>query len=91
MNKIRLESINPKPTGKKETLEIGVHTPSIIAWAKSGFTRTKDSKLAYSLAEAFGVKPIVMIALLTGEVDYTVEDDAVVFNWPDDPKEVSDE
>ena len=91
MTKVVLHSVPSEVIEKgdgKSILTMGMHTPNIIAWAKSKFTCTKDSDFAYDLAKAFGVKPIVMIALLTGEVDYTVEGDTVVFEWPDE--EVSD-
>jgi hypothetical protein len=44
------------------------------------------------IAESFSLKREVALALLTGEVDYKVDGDDVVFDWPgDDPivKEVS--
>ena len=87
MTKVVLHSVPSEEVKKSDgtsMLTMGMHTPSIIAWAKGGFTCTKDSKMAYHFAKAFRVKPIVMIALLSGEVDYTVEGDTVVFEWPDE-------
>lgn len=80
---LRLQSMRPAPDreGKYGKLFVGLgcHTPGLIAWAKAG---GPQPKLIRGLAEAFGVKREVILALLTGEVDYTVEDDEVVFNWP---------
>jgi hypothetical protein len=72
-----------KKDGKK-FMAMGVHTPGLIRWAKAGFDPRKP-KIAFDLADAFGVRNEVMVALLTGEVDFTVEQGEVVFQWPDDP------
>lgn len=83
---IRLESVKPDQTENNGFVEVGVYTPGIIRWAKEGFN-PKETALARALAKAFNIDSGVMIALLSGEVDYTVEDDAVVFKWPCDPQE----
>lgn len=84
---LRLQSLRPAPDREGEDgklyVGIGCHTPGLIAWAKASGPKPK---LVKGLAESFGLKTEVMLALLTGEIDYTVEDDEVVFNWPgDDP------
>jgi hypothetical protein len=71
---------------------MAIHTPGLIGWAKSGFTGKRNDPIVRIIAESFSLKREVALALLTGEVDYKVDGDDVVFDWPgDDPivKEVS--
>ena len=85
MTQIRLQSLKgEKRTGEdgKVYVPIGVHTPGLIAWAKSGFTGRKGDPIVGIIAESFSLKKEVALALLTGEVDYRVDGDDVVFQWP---------
>ena len=87
MTTIRLQSLK----GERRTLEngrgfipMGIHTPGLIAWAKAGFSGKKGDPLVKIIAESFGLKREVALAILTGEVDYKVDGDDVVFQWPGD-------
>jgi hypothetical protein len=87
MHTVRLQSVKSEEKTKADGsvfIAMGVHTPGLIRWAKAGFDPRKPS-LAHDMAASFGLKPEVMVALFTGEVEYTVEGDEVVFQWPDDP------
>ena len=92
MTTVRLQSIKSeerKGEGGKSFLTMCVFTPGLIRWAKAGFAPSNPA-LAHDLAASFGLKPEVMVALLTGEVDYQVEGDDVVFNWPGDNPNVEE-
>lgn len=87
MHTVRLQSAPSKVIEKddgKQFMTMGVYAPGLIRWAKAGFN-PREPKLAFDLADAFHIKREVMVALLSGEVDYTVEGEDVVFGWPDDP------
>ena len=95
MTTIRLQSLK----GERRTLEdgrgfipMGIHTPGLIAWAKAGFSGKKGDPLVKIIAQSFSLKREVALAILTGEVDYKVDGDDVVFDWPgDDPIVKEDE
>jgi hypothetical protein len=90
MATIRLQSL--KGEKREGFTPMGVHTPGLIGWAVAGFTGKRNDPLVRIIAESFSLKREVALALLTGEVEYTVDGDDVVFQWPgDDPivKEVS--
>ncbi len=88
MHTVRLQSRSggePMETADgRKFVPMGVHTPGLIRWAKAGFD-SRNPSLAFDLADAYGLRREVMVALLTGEVDFSVEGDEVVFGWPDDP------
>ena len=77
MTTVRLQSLNAG-SGK-----MSINTPGLIRWAQDGWDG-KNVELVAALAESFGVKQAVMLSLLTGEVDFTVEGEDVVFDWPED-------
>lgn len=84
MTELRLQSL-PAHEGAGDDgrlfVGMGVHTPGLIAWAKASRS-CRNPRLVQGLAQSFGLKPEVILALLTGEVEYRVEGDEVVFNWP---------
>lgn len=82
MTTIRLQSL--KGEKREGFIPMGIHTPGLIAWAKAGFSGKKGDPLVKIIAESFGLKREVALAILTGEVDYKVDGDDVVFNWPGD-------
>lgn len=87
--KVRLQSRKSEDTPTGFTM--GVHAPGLIEWAKSVFIcgqRKKSSRaLVGMIADGFKIKSEVALAILTGEVEYAVDGDDVVFDWPDDPTE----
>jgi hypothetical protein len=87
MNKVRLQSVKGevREVDGKMFVPMGIHTPGLIRWAKAGFTGKKNDRAVSIIAESFGLKRSVVFALLSGEVDYEVDGDDVVFQWPDDP------
>jgi hypothetical protein len=90
MATIRLQSL--KGEKREGVTPMGIHTPGLIGWAKSRFNGKGSDPVVRIIAESFSLKREVALALLTGEVDYKVDGDDVVFDWPgDDPivKEVS--
>ena len=85
---VRLKSTKSEEVERdgKHFLTMGISAPGVIGWAKAGYPGgEKGRRLAIAIAESFGLKQAVAVALLTGEVDYTVDGDDVVFQWPDDP------
>jgi len=87
---IRLQSLKGEP--REGFVPMGIHTPGLIRWAVAGFDGKRNNPIVKVIAESFGLKREVALAILTGEVDYRVDGDDVVFDWPgDDPivKEVS--
>jgi hypothetical protein len=92
MPTIRLQSLKGEP--REGFVPMGIHAPGLIHWAKAGFTGKKGDPIVRVIAESFSLKREVALALLSGEVDFRVEGDEVVFDWPgDEPlvKEVSDD
>jgi len=95
MATIRLQSLKGESRtdeAGKMFIPMGIHTPGLIGWAKSRFIGKGSDPVVRIIAESFSLKREVALALLTGEVEYTVDGDDVVFQWPgDDPivKEVS--
>jgi hypothetical protein len=88
---IRLQSLKPKP--RNGTVPMSIHTPGLIAWAKAGYgaaDKKNDLSLVTTIAESFGLKREVVLAILTGEIESRIEGDDVVIEWPgDDPLEVA--
>jgi hypothetical protein len=83
MNQIRLKSSTNESS--EGFVPMGIHTPGVIAWAKSVFDWPGDPVVGI-IAECFALKREVALALLAGEVEYRVEGEDVVFDWPgDDP------
>jgi hypothetical protein len=82
MNQIRLKSSTNESS--EGFVPMGIHTPGVIAWAKAGFTGGPGDPMVGIIAECFALKREVALALLTGEVDYRVDGDDVVFDWPGD-------
>lgn len=95
MHSVRLQSAKGAVYEKdgKMFVPMGIHTPGLIRWAKAGFTGKKNDRAVSIIAESFGLKRAVVFALLSGEVDWTVDGDDVVFQWHEDPseREVSDD
>ena len=89
MTTIRLQSLKGESRidgSGKGFIPMGIHTPGLIGWAKAGFSGKKGDPLVKIIAESFSLKREVALAILTGEVDYRVEGDDIVFDWPgDDP------
>jgi hypothetical protein len=70
----------------KMFIPLGIHTPGLIRWAKTRFSGDHDDPIIGVIAESYRLKREVALAILTGEVDITVESDDVAFHWPsDDP------
>lgn len=85
--KLRLQSY--KPEAREGTLPMSVHAPGLLRWAKAGYGASKagDRTVVAIIAESFGLRREVVLAILTGEVDMVVEGDDVVVDWPgDDPR-----
>jgi hypothetical protein len=59
-----------------------VFAPGIVAWAINGYKFPKDRKaVANVLCQTWNLTENCAKALLSGAVSYTVEDDAVVFEF----------
>jgi hypothetical protein len=57
-----------------------VHAPGLVAWAINGAHFRKDRAAMINVIEkTWSIPHIAAFALVTGEVPYTVENDAVVF------------
>jgi len=82
MATIRLQSLKGEP--REGFTPMGIHTPGLIAWAKAGFSGDHDDPIIKVIAESYYLKREVALAILTGEVDITVDGDDVVFQWPGD-------
>jgi hypothetical protein len=92
MATIRLQSL--KGEKREGFTPMGVHTPGLIGWAVAGFSGKGDDPIVRIIAESFSLKREVALAILTGEVEYKVDGDDVVFQWPSDDaltKEASNE
>jgi hypothetical protein len=89
MATIRLQSLKGESRTDEDGrmfVPMGIHTPGLIGWAKSRFIGKRNDPIVRIIAESFSLKREVALAILTGEVDYRVEGDDVVFDWPgDDP------
>jgi Ca2+-transporting ATPase len=57
-------------------------SPGLLAWARSGYTGGKSGKaVVEAFAESFNTTKAMALALITGEINYTVDGDEVVFDW----------
>lgn len=87
---VRIKSIPSRVVGEegsRRTMTMGMSAPGILAWAKSGYAGGKSGKaVVESFAGAFGISQAQALALVTGEIEFTVDGDEVVFSWPDEPK-----
>lgn len=83
---IRLEPPNEKRVNG--TLPLRIHVPGLIRWAKKRFAESRGDRRVMPdlVAERFGLPRALAVALLSGEVDYQVDGEDVVFNWPDPPQ-----
>jgi hypothetical protein len=85
---VRIESIPSRVVsaeGSKQTLTMGISAPGLLAWAKSGYAGGKSGKaVVEAFAGSFGISQAMALALITGEIEYRVEGDDVVFEWFDD-------
>lgn len=60
-----------------------VHTPGIIRWAENGYRfKPQREQLLNVITSTYGLDKDTVHKLLTGEIPYTVEDDAVIFEKP---------
>lgn len=88
MATIRLESLKGGDPQTDETgrrfVPMGIHTPGLIRWAVAKYTGKGSDPIVRIIAESFSLKREVALALLSGEVDYRVDGDDVVFQWPGD-------
>jgi len=58
-----------------------VHTPGVIAWAKNAYAFEKDrNQLRKIVSETWGVPDEVAHRLLSGETNYTIDGNTVVFS-----------
>ena len=82
---IRIQSIPSRVVavdGSRQTLTMGVSATGLLAWARSGYTGGKSGKaVVEAFAESFNTTKAMALALITGEINYTVEGDEVVFDW----------
>lgn len=82
---IRIESIPSRVVstdGSKQTLTMGLSAPGLLAWAKSGYAGGESGKaVVEAFAGGFGIEKAMALALITGEIEYRVEGDDVVFDW----------
>jgi hypothetical protein len=59
-----------------------IHTPGVIAWAKNGYQLPRDRKnMVRIITESFGLTPECAHDLLSGRVEYTVNEDTVEFDY----------
>lgn len=59
-----------------------VNTPGLISWAKNGYRFPGDRKVILSIiTEGYGLTPECAHDLLSGTVGYTVNEDAVEFEY----------
>ncbi len=59
-----------------------VHTPGVIAWAKNGYQFPRDrGNLVRIITEGYGLTPECAHDLLSGRIEYTVNDDVVEFKY----------
>lgn len=79
---LRLQSLKPEP--RNGTLPMSIHAPGLLRWAKAGYGANKDGDrvMVSIIAESFGLKREVALAILSGEVEMTVEGDDVIVEWP---------
>lgn len=57
-----------------------VYAPGVVAWAKNGYAFKKDRKVLRDVIKGWsGVSDEAADALLSGNVDYEVDGDVVVF------------
>jgi hypothetical protein len=69
-----------------------VSAPGLVAWAINGYAFKADRKKLLAVMQAWqGVPDDALKALLSKEVPFTVEDEAVVFSYgePDGPVSAS--
>lgn len=60
-----------------------VHTPGILAWAKNGYAFEADRENCVNTIETgYGLPRETCQRLLSGEIEYTVEGENVVFEDP---------
>ena len=82
---IRIQSIPSRVVavdGSRQTRTMGVSAPGLLAWARSGYTGGKSGKaVVEAFAESFNTTKAMALALITGEINYTVDGDEVVFDW----------
>lgn len=59
-----------------------VYTPGVIAWAKNGYQFPRDrKKIVKIITESFGLTPECAHDLLSGRVEYKLNDDSVEFEY----------
>ncbi len=82
--KHRVESIYPVQMYYDETVNAHSMTKVIGNAVRQGNHAQAIHKVCACYAKIFNLKIEVAVALLTGEIDYEVDGDAICFNWPDD-------
>ena len=86
MAKIRLQSALGGKT-RDGYVPLGVNVPGILQWAKQAYGkrgRKNDRMLVATLADSFRLRPEIILAILTVEVNTVIEGEDVVFQWPND-------
>jgi hypothetical protein len=64
-----------------------VYAPGVVRWAANGYKWPKDrANMVRVIAEGWGIPSEAVDALLSGAAPHTVEDDAVVFSYTDEPQ-----
>lgn len=84
---LRLQSYKPEP--RDGTVPMSVNAPGLLRWAKAGYgaNKSSDRTMVSIIAESFGLRREVALAILAGEVEMTVDGDDVIVEWPgDDPR-----
>ncbi len=59
-----------------------IYTPGVLGYARELYKADKATAVKL-FHEGFGLKNEIAEALVAGKIDYTVEDEAVLFEWPE--------
>lgn len=84
--KHKIGSIYPEET-QGGVRAMGADAPTITDWmsrmVREGNSTAAVNKACVCYAKLFNLKVEVAVALLTGEIEYTIDDDVICFDWPD--------
>lgn len=83
---MQLRLTSPKAEPREGFTPMTIHVPGLIRWAKAGYGASKenDKVMVRIIAESFGLKREVALAMLSGEVEVVVDGEDVLVQWPDD-------
>lgn len=74
--------------GEQKPGAMTIHVPSLFRFLKKRFNEEhglpQQNRTVDIVSQCFELKPEVALALLSGEVDCIEEDDAIVFQWPEE-------